>query len=276
MLRLQADAYPTLLPALRRVPINHLFARSVLERKVDGEVWADRADAASLAHVIHPYGMTLLFGDAEVVDPAALKAHLLAPGANGADRWLQASPETLPPLLDCWLDVAPASPDEAPGGPKVQRYTRQNFRYDANAPAALGDPLPLPAGVRLRPLRSGDFALPDIAVSPHRFWNDAEQFLAHGGGWAVECDGELAAMAFTSFRFDAQLEIGVETRARYRGRRFARIAARALVDQCRAQALEPVWACRKENHGSHALALALGFVPTVAVPYYRLPGSAAA
>lgn len=276
MIRLHADAFHALLPALRRVPINHLFARSVLERKVDGAAWADRADAPALVHVVHPYGMTLLFGDAQAVDPAALKAHLLAAGANGADRWLQASPGTLPPLLDRLFDAAPAAPDEAPGGPKVQRYMRQNSRFDALCPAARREPAPLAEGVRLRPLVAGDFALPGIAVSPHRFWNDAGQFLAHGGGWAVECDGELASMAFTSFRFDAQLEIGVETRAPYRGRGFARLAARALIDQCRAQGLEPVWACRRENHGSYALALALGFAPTVAVPYFRLPGSAAA
>jgi RimJ/RimL family protein N-acetyltransferase len=276
MLRLQADGYPAVLPALQRVPINHLFARSVLERKVVGQAWVDRAEAPTLAHVIHPYGMTLLFGNADAIDPAVLKAHLLGLGTDGVDRWLQASPQALPPLVDRWLDVAPAAPDEAPGGPRVQLYTRQNFRFDAQCPAAQRDPAPLPAGVRLRPLVAGDFALPDIAVSPHKFWTDAEQFLAHGGGWAVDSDGELAAMAFTSFRFDRQLEIGVETRARHRGRGFARLAARALIDQCRAQDLEPVWACRKENVGSHALALALGFEPTVAVPYYRLPGTSAA
>jgi hypothetical protein len=270
MLRLQADGFDALLPALRRVPINHLFARSVLERKVDGVVWVDRTDAPALVHVLHPYGMTLLFGDAQAVDPAVLKAHLLA--AHGADRWLQASPATLPPLLDGLFEVGPAAPDDVPGGPTVQRYTRQNFRFDAQCPAAQREPAPLAEGIRLRPLVAGDFALPGIAVSPHRFWNDAAQFLAHGGGWAVEADGELASMAFTSFRFDDQLEIGVETRAQYRGRRFARLAARALIDQCLAQRLEPVWACRRENVGSYALALALGFAPTVAVPYYRLPG----
>jgi RimJ/RimL family protein N-acetyltransferase len=272
MRRLDADDFPALLPALRSVPINHLFARSVLERKVVGEAWVDRVDAPSLAHVIHPYGMTLLFGDAGAIDPADLKAHLLDAGRDGADKWLQASPETLPPLLDALFDVVPAAPDEMPGGPRVQRYTRQNFRFDARCPPAQRAPDPLPAGACLRPLRATDFALPDIAVSPHRFWTNAGDFLAHGGGWGVDSDGELAAMAFTSFRFDRQLEIGVETRARHRGRGYARLAARALIDQCLAQDLEPVWACRKENHASHALALALGFAPTVAVPYYRLPG----
>lgn len=128
----------------------------------------------------------------------------------------------------------------------------------------------------MRALRATEFALPDIDVSPHKFWTSADQFLAHGGGWCLERDGQLASMAFCSFRFDHQLEIGVETRAKYRGQHYAFYAACALIDQCISQGLEPIWSCRKENKGSYKLALALGFEATVEIPYYRLPGAEAA
>jgi len=36
MIELHPDGFPTLLATLRRVPVNHLFARSVIERQVDG------------------------------------------------------------------------------------------------------------------------------------------------------------------------------------------------------------------------------------------------
>jgi len=273
MIELRPDRFHALLPQLRRVPINHLFARSVLEHVVPGSVWIDRHDHPSLIHVIHPYGMTLLFGDASGTQPSDIKAHLLAIGIDAADRWMQASPGDLPPLLDKLLDVEGAAHDQQPGGPRVQRYTRSNFHFNPTRYAAVQrDLVSPPEGSRLRPLRATEFALPDIEVSPHRFWNDADQFLAHGGGWCIERDGQLASMAFCSFRFDRQLEIGVETRAQYRGRRYARHAACALIDQCIAQGLEPVWSCRKENRGSYELALALGFEPTIEIAYYRLPG----
>lgn len=275
MIELQPDVFSSLLPALRRLPINNLFARSVLEQRVAGAVWADRRDQPSLVHVIHPYGMTLLFGDARGTAPAALKAHLLAQGVNRSDTWLQASSKALSVALDELLDVEWAGADRQPGGPRVQRYTRSNFVFDPQRYAVRRIQLAPHEKIAVRPLLAAEFALPDIDVSPHRFWTSADQFLAHGGGWCLEQDGVLVSMAFSSFRFDRQLEIGVETRSNYRGRNFAFYAACALIDQCIAQGLEPVWSCRKENKGSYKLALALGFEPTVELAYYRLPGSGA-
>lgn len=57
MIELEPGGFQALLPALRRVPINKLFARSVLEQRVVGTVWVDRRDEPSLIHVIHPYGI---------------------------------------------------------------------------------------------------------------------------------------------------------------------------------------------------------------------------
>ena len=272
MIELQPGDFRALLPALRRVPINTLFARSVLEQCVVGTVWVDRRDDPSLIHVMHPYGMTLLFGDAGGTRPAGLKEHMLTLGSDRGDKWLQASPGALSSLLDELLDVGLATVDRPPGGPGIQRYTRSNFRFNPARHAPKRNPIPPEEEAVLRPMRATDFALPDIEVSPHRFWTSADQFLAHGGGWCLERNGQLASMAFSSFRFDAQLEIGVETRADHRGRHYAFYAARALIDQCISQGLEPVWSCRKENTGSYRLALALGFEPTVEIPYYRLPG----
>ena len=124
----------------------------------------------------------------------------------------------------------------------------------------------------LRPMTEADFGLADLSVSPQCFWRDARQFLQGGGGWCVVQGNEVAAMAFSSFRFGNELEIGVETRAGFRRRRLAQLAAAALIDTCLTQRLKPVWACRKENGASYALAQRLGFVPTAEIPYFRLPG----
>lgn len=274
MIELHPDAFPTLLPSLRRLPVNHLFARSVLERHVDGRVWLARKETSMLCHVVHPYGMTLMFGDGGGTEPHILKAHLDECRDAAHDLWLQVTPAGLAASVDELLAPQAMPADQPPGGPRVQRYTRANFRFDPARHAALRVQLAPPPQVKIRPIAAQEFALPDISVSPHRFWRDVDQFFAHGGGWCVEQDGNLAAMAFCSFRFDRQLEIGVETRADYRKRGYAYHAARALVDQCLALGLEPIWSCRKENTGSYRLAQSLGFEPTLEVAYYRLPAGA--
>ena len=257
-----------MLPALRAVPINHLFARSVLERCVDGRAWVDRESSPALCHVVNPYGMTLLFGDARAVDDAELRAHFDACRTQH-DQWIQPADDGLAAAVDRALDPVAPPPHVPPGGPRAQRYTRTNFRFVASRHKRLQ----AGGGLVLRRLSAAEFALDDVGVSPHRFWRDARQFEAHGGGWCVEREGRLAAMAFASFRFDDQLEIGVETRPQYRRRGYAALAASRLVDECLERRLEPVWACRKENRGSYALACALGFEPAIDIPYYRLPAA---
>ncbi|MCX8130532.1 MAG: GNAT family N-acetyltransferase [Clostridia bacterium] len=108
-------------------------------------------------------------------------------------------------------------------------------------------------------------------VIPKHFWKDEEHFCNTGIGFSLICDGEIAATAFSAFRYENQLEIGIETSEKYRGKGFAFRACAALIDYCMENSLEPVWACRRENEGSYKLAQKLGFVPIRSIPYYRLP-----
>jgi len=87
-----------------------------------------------------------------------------------------------------------------------------------------------------------------------------------------EVEDEIGAIAFSATRFDDWLEIGIETRAPYRGLGLARAVAVAMIEKCLAAGLTPVWACRKENTGSFVLAQSLGFVVVKELPFYRLPG----
>ncbi|WP_459929838.1 GNAT family N-acetyltransferase [Desulfosporosinus burensis] len=98
-----------------------------------------------------------------------------------------------------------------------------------------------------------------------------DQFQNKGIGYSLIYDGEVASTAFSSCRFENQLEIGIETLARYRGKGFALYVCSALINYCLEHGLEPIWACRLENIASYQLAHKLGFLPTLFIPYYRLP-----
>jgi RimJ/RimL family protein N-acetyltransferase len=251
-------------PALSEVAINHYFARAVLEGLAPGRLWLDDASSPLAAHVLHDYGMALIWGDERALAP--IVEHVRAGRYRERDEWLQIDPRWTHLDWDKRLNAVSGGT-----GPHAQRFTRVNFRFDKSLFLERHAELSPPGGWSLRAMGEQDFDLAEIDVTPRAFWRDAAQFLAHGGGVCAVKDDEVGAIAFSSFRFDDILEIGIETRPAFRGQGLARATAVALIRQCLAARLEPVWSCRKENTASYMLAQNLGFVPTKELPYYRLP-----
>lgn len=271
MVRLRCDDFGRIGPALEQVPFNWLFAKSVIDGLVDGAVWVDDARRPALVHVINPYGMTLLVVLDTSADCGPLRAHLDEWRRARGGLWLQVHPQEFAPTLEKLLDADTAPAHPTPDGVNVQRFTRVNFRFERERYASLFAKPLVESGTTVRAMTAAEFALPGITVSPHMFWRDADQFLSHGGGWCVCKDGVVSSIAFTSFRSESELELGVETRPEYRGAGHARMACAALIERCLASGIEPVWSCRKQNSASLQLAQALGFVPTFEGAYYHLP-----
>lgn len=251
MFELDRPSWDRVLPGLRTLPLNTLFIQSVLRGHIGGEVFSD----GRAFYAVHPYGMSLLWGDSQDAGWIDfLRGRLLRPA--GPPEWLQVWPET-------WSNTVRASLGE-----RLREFTRVNFRFDRQAYVqARVDPAP---GVTILPTDEAMFTRLDGSVVPRHFWPDAAQFVRQGGGFSAFVDGELAATAFCSFRHGPQLELGIETSARYRGKGLGRQVACALIDFCLRQDLEPVWACRLENEASFQLARKLGFVPSLHLPYFQL------
>ncbi len=74
-------------------------------------------------------------------------------------------------------------------------------------------------------------------------------------------------MAFASFPLYDGLEIGIETRPEHRGQGLGAAVAAAMIDDLLARGRTPIWSCRRGNAASYRLAVRLGFVPTVELPY---------
>lgn len=254
MIELAAHAFAQA-PSLSDVPIFTGFARAVIEHATPGRVWL--ADGG--AHALHSYGMSLVWGEDVGRAFPALLDHLRGGAYRSKDEWLQIDPRW--DHLD-WEKMG------------AERFARINFRFDRALFEARHSAPVLPPGWTLQPLDADAFAMPDVLVSPHHFWKDVADLNAHGGGVAVVRDGEVGAIAFSATRFDDWLEIGIETRAPFRGQGLARAVAVAMVHKCFADGLTPVWACRKQNVGSFTLAQSLGFVVTKELPFWRLSGPA--
>ncbi|MEK5446782.1 GNAT family N-acetyltransferase [Paenibacillus sp. FSL R7-0331] len=278
MIELDTGKYALVLPLLDSIEINTLFARAVLEQTVTGRVFTDNADVPGAYYIVHPYGMSLVFGGTGnhgftrgVSDYITDKN-----GTRQMAEWLQADPSGE------WADIIDdvvASHNSAAGldaglqgqaGSRViQQDTRVNFALDQSAFAAAKDKAGRP-DTRIIRLNAEHFTALEQGVVPRYFWRDAEHFTAEGAGFVLLEDGGIAAAAFSSCLYGNQLEIGIETMQDHRGKGYAFAVSLALIDYCLSQGLEPVWACRLENTGSYRLAHKLGFRPVVTLPYYRL------
>jgi RimJ/RimL family protein N-acetyltransferase len=253
--------------ALDDVPLNTGFARAALEL-TGAPLWTDRAVEPRAFHVAHPYGMSLVWGPAVAEVSGDVVAHLRHRAAAGAEEWLQVDPRW---SATDWDGALAAVPVGSPGADAaaVVRHTRVNFAFDAGVHATRRAARRPPAGWWTRPATAEDFALTGSVV-PSGFWPDAATFLAAGGGTAVEREGEVGALAFTSYRSGTDLELGIETAPAHRRQGLAAAAAAAMLDDVLAAGLAPVWSCREDNVGSYRLAIALGFAPTTRTPYHHL------
>ncbi|MCR6649233.1 MAG: GNAT family N-acetyltransferase [Cellulomonas sp.] len=203
---------------LAEVPMNTAFARAVVEETVAGELWADRAEDPRAFHAVHPYGMSLVWGDA--VDEALdlVVAYLRERADEGQGEWLQVDPRWDAIDWDDTLDAVPFEDhDQLAGGERVVRHTRVNFAFDAGAFWERRDEhLPVEPWQVRRTVRA-DFDWPGSVV-PSEFWPDADTFLANGGGWVLADGPQVAAMAFASYRAGRQVELGIETAPDWRRR----------------------------------------------------------
>lgn len=263
-------AYARLRPHVRSLPMNTLFADAVLALDAAGRVAASSGAEPAVGYVCHAYGMSLLFG--EVCDPSdrmrVLRQVVERPRTR--DEWLQVSSASWAQALDDWAASGTS-------GAAWTRHTRVNFQFSparfrsrpGREPAALARPT-----YRVERVGAAAFAMPGSVV-PRAFFRDAEHFQSTGTGFAVIEGDRLAALAFSAFVTPTQLEIGIETLPTHRGQGLAAHACAALIHDCLAQGLEPVWACRLENTASVRLAQSLGFEPVQYLPYFCLHANTA-
>lgn len=266
--------YHKLSESLQQVTINNLFARAVIEQKVNGQVFVDDADNPSTFYVIHPYGMTLLFGNSN--NPSfnnSFKVYALNQnGTRDRHEWMQAFPNSWDPVLrdlfgETLIPAAHNTTQQEKG--IIELNTRVNFTFNKAKFLANRKTITDP-DIRIIPANGELFREMKGSVIPANFWNNEADFLKNGLAYCLFYQDQLASMAFSSFWFGNQFELGIETIADFRGKGYAEQVCAALIDYCLANEYEPIWACRLENTGSYQLALKLGFEVCRTVPYYRL------
>ncbi len=272
MIQLKTENYYKALKQLSEVAINHLFAKTVLEQKMDGEVFVDNPEEPTTFYIKHAYGMSLLFGRTDNDEfNRQLTSYLLNENnVRNTSEWLQVFPSEWNDKLNQLLHGKIAEPPESkPDNTQVIKWSRVNFKFQPLKYSSRQQEVP--EGFRLEKTDPTLFDLISGSVVPSCFWRNRKEFAESAIGYSLVYNGEPVSTAFASFIHEQQLEIGIETSSEFRGKGLALISCSALIDYCLANNFEPIWSCRLENTASFMLAQKLGFEPTLILPYYQLP-----
>lgn len=278
MMELEIKDYAKVKEALKEVKINNLFARAVIENHVEGKVYVNKKDKPTTFYVVHPYGMSLLFGNNNNNNNnqnfnKAFKNYALNKNkTRNKHEWMQAYPEQWDEELDTLFSDCSIKSFENKTNQTtniIELNTRINFKFNLEKYTELKKKIRTPENPAIRTTEKEMKSMRG-SVIPSNFWNDVNDFLTNGIGFSTYADNELACTAFSAFIMDSFLELGMETIPKYRGKGFAQYTCSKLIDYCLDNDYEPIWACRLENIGSFRLAKKLGFDVSNEIPYYRL------
>jgi len=274
VLILDQSKYDIVKKPLGDVTINNLFARSVVEKKVMGAVFVDNTERPKTFHVVHPYGMSLLFGETSNDD---FNSNFFDYALNTfkvreKHEWLQVFPEYWHKKILVLFGENLIKHGDNLGNDKkniIEENTRVNFGFNKEKYLDLKSKINN-KGYKILRMDQQLYQHMEGSVVPKYFWDNAESFNNYGVGYSVIYEDNVASTAFSSYIHENQLELGIETIEACRGKGFAIYTCSSLIDYCLDNDYEPVWSCRLENIGSYKLAQKLGFEPTAYIPYYRL------
>lgn len=274
MMLLDKSAYSKVINPLNKVNINSLFARSVVFHHVSGKIYVDDPDAPKTFYVIHPYGMSLLFGDCKNSKfNEEFRNYALNTNKSRSNfEWMQTFPREWDTVLNSLFYNCCVKSSENNEGKEtgiIEVNTRVNFRFNKKKYLDFRNKTNL-SDYQIVRTDSKIFREMKGTVVPMYFWNNEVDFCTKGIGYSLYYHNQLASTAFSAYVHENQLELGIETVYEFRNMGFAQIVCSAFIDYCIENNLEPVWSCRLENKASYHLAQRIGFEPSLEIPYYRL------
>jgi len=271
---LEKNDYYKLIDPLKKVTFNCLFARSVVEQHISGKIYVDHPKDPQTFLVVHPYGMSLLFGDWNNKEFNEWFKDYALNKDKGREKheWIQAFPNdwngVLGELFGSYQITSSENIDNRQTG-IIELNARINFKFNLNK--YLDSRIDtIDSDTKIVRADQAVFHQMKGSVIPFYFWESAEDFNQNGVGFSSFYKNKLASTAYSSFIHEDKLELGIETIEEFRGMGLAQYSCSALIDYCIENQYEPIWSCRLQNISSYKLALKLGFEPTLEIPYYRL------
>ena len=235
---------------------------SVFEGVQDARLFVDKADAPSAALMCRSYEYYL----AGAVDPTLRQFVKDAPAEAG----VFASFYGYVPLNDQWKA---ALLSDLP----LEIIGRCNFQWQPSTPL-IDWRRQLPADARIVPVDRALAERLDRECYPVPFilydWGSYKSYAAHGFGFALLVDGEIASSITAITVSQRHALINVATEPPYRLKGLGTLVSARFVDHCLERGLLPVWDTDDTNAGSIALARRVGFTEAERFVELALPDRA--
>jgi RimJ/RimL family protein N-acetyltransferase len=135
--------------------------------------------------------------------------------------------------------------------------SRMEFEYAGNKELQQND---IPEGFQVQPLNLALFKQSTWYGFIASIYAGPQRFLDKGFGFALVDDaGNSVAQAYGTFIGNGLCEIGIVTHPDHRGKGYIVYPAIAVIQECFARGITPVWSCNVENIASFKTAHKLGF-----------------
>ncbi|QNO14174.1 GNAT family N-acetyltransferase [Alkalicella caledoniensis] len=274
MIKLSKKDYFKVLPLVNEVTFNNLFAKVVVEDKVEGEIYVDSNAKPTVCLVIHKYGMSFLCGNYlnESFNDSLIK-FLNNSSLNTKGKWMLFHPNDWESIIASLLNINSIKLYNATDiEPRIKenyflQTQRVNFKF---RPELFQENIKTPDGLTIKRIDEDMYDKICGSVIPQYFWNSRLDFLQKGIGFSLVQDDKVISTSFASLIADNTLELGVETSKEFRNKGLSIFAATELINYCLSNSLKPLWSCRSDNLGSFKLAQKLGFRPESYHIYYCL------
>lgn len=220
MILLETKDYYKAAASITTVRINTLFARAVIEQKVQGKIYVDNPESPQTFYILHPYGMSLLFGKSnnEKFNQKFKNYVLNINEERCHDEWMQTYPND-------W-DIVLRNLFEQPE--LIMEFdVRVNFKFNEKKYVQTKQTFDSD-NIRIHSTTENDFKEMVGTVIPSKFWKDSNDFVSNSIGISVYYDNRLASIAFAACIEGNTLELGIETNELYRGKHLAYKACSAL------------------------------------------------
>ena len=247
MILLNPSQYNMVLEPLLNVPINTLYPRAVVEkRSVQGQVYVDYINNPQSFYIIHPCGMSLIFGK-------PLKRY---PDTHKLDEWLLSYPNIEDGIT--FFDNFNTT---------VYKYTRVHFKFNPDKYVSRREDREKLTIIRIdREM----FKSLNGPISPKFYWDNAEDFFNIGVGFALIELGVVIATAFSTSVIDNKIDIGVSVQDIFVEQGFGTLIADAMIEFCLLNDCEPVCGTFSYNLPAIRVSEKLGFETLELLPCYGL------
>ncbi|WP_339187246.1 MULTISPECIES: GNAT family N-acetyltransferase [unclassified Paenibacillus] len=254
MIELSKGEYAHILPLLKNLAYEPVFAYSVIERNQSGKVFVDRRENPTCGLIINLYGQYLLTGSGDNESFMNDVVEFLLNDQNHS----------------IYYDLYVSTPDllfqigDRLAGKTVLLY-RSSFTFELSQFQHLKTLNSSPEQFVMKRMDGilFDKYKNEMDASYDSLWSSAQNFIDRGFGYCLVKDDQFASVCNSYFVGRGYADIDIVTVDEYQNKGLATLTGTAFIEHCLNHNLLPNYSCDAGNERSIQLAKKLGFAKKI-------------